>query len=546
MGINSMSLREYVKRNGLLWIGVFLFIGLCHGSMLLGDTVGIDTEDIIVRQGLFYDSWLITGRQGLVLLKKLMGNILFSPYLAGAMTIVFLTFACILWTWLFSRISGRESKAAILAFSLLLNASSILTEQLYFKLQAAEISLSFCLVAAALSLVYQGIGLLRLAKRGRGLFCLLCAAALNLITFSVYQVMVALFIFGAAACFFLFYFFGKSGVDGSGIDGSGHWGFIGIYVGVFLVSFGCNQIVTALFFSGSNYLSSQMQWMSRPLGDCLRDIGLHMEYVLIGGQIYRTILRLLHAVGIRSVLIGGQIYYDNNYGVFCLLTCAAVFLFIRKQATTRGGGKAVVLAILGLAGCLLAPFYMTIFCGGEQVIRSQLALPFALAFLAYACLLFFPKALPSCCILALCLLTGYQQMQYTMRLNYTDKVRYESDVRIASAIMEEIDRLEDEDYTYPVAFIGSHPAELNNSCLRGEPIGFSFFEWDTDVAPLGVYSTQRILGFMHTLGKDYMQADQEQMADALAFSEEMANWPAKGSVTLRNGVIIVKLSGYEE
>lgn len=548
-----MGLREYVKRNRWLWLCVFLFIGLCHGSMLLGDTVGIDTEDIIVRQGLFYDSWLLTGRQGLVLLKKLMGNIIFNPYLAGAMTLVFLTLACILWTWLFFCITGKENKAAILVFSLLLNASSILTEQLYFKLQAAEISFSFCLAAVALFLVYHGMGRLGdKKKRIYGLLCLSCAVFLNLVTFSAYQVMVALFIFGAAACFFLWYFFGDSGRkegvwraperrDGTGTGGKICRGFIGVYAGIFLVSFACNQVVTALFFSGSDYLSSQMLWTVRSAGDCLRDIGLHMEYVLIGGQVYRTILRLLHAVGIRSELIGGQIYYDNNYGIFCILICVAVFLFFRKRRK-----QGVVPAVLGVAGCLLAPFYMTFVCGGEQVIRSQLVLPFALAFLAYALLLFFPDSLPVYGILGLCLLTGYQQTQYTMLLNYTDKVRYESDVRIAAAIMEEINALEDEECTYPVVFVGSHPAELNNSCLRGEPIGYSFFEWDADIEPFGFFGTHRILDFMHTLGVDYMQADAAQTAEAVAFSEEMADWPGKGSVVLRNGVIIVKLSGYHE
>lgn len=535
-----MTLKEYVIKNRWLWFLVFLFTLLCHGSMLLGDTVGIDTEDLIVRHGMFYESWLTTGRQGLVVLKKLMGNVIFSPYLSGAMALVFLTLACILWTWLFSRITGKVNKAAVFVFSMLLNASSILTEQLYFKLQAAEISLSFCLTALSLSLVYGGRGLLAdKRKRLYGLLCLCGAVCLNLITFSAYQVLVALFIFGAAACFVLWYFFGNPGMGEGG--GKSCWRFIVIFAGIFFVSFVCNQVITALFFSGSDYLAAQIQWTSRPLGECLRDIGLHMEYVLIGGQAYRILLRLLHAVGVHSEMVGGQIYYDNNYGVFCILVCVAVVLYFRKR-----GKRGAVPAVTGVLGCLLAPFYMTFLCGGEQVIRSQLVLPFALAFLAYALLLFFPDSLPAYGVLALCLLTGYQQMQYTLRLNYTDQVRYESDVRIASAIMEEINRLEDGECSYPVVFIGSRQAELNTSCLRGEPIGYSFFEWDTAMEPPGFHNTMRILGFMHTLGVDYAQADPQQTAAAVEYSGGMADWPQEGSVVLRDGVIIIRLSGYGE
>lgn len=93
--------------------------------------------------------------------------------------------------------------------------------------------------------------------------------------------------------------------------------------------------------------------------------------------------------------------------------------------------------------------------------------------------------------------------------------------------------------------IGSHPAELNNSCIRGEVIGYSFFEWDTQVEPYGYFNTRRVLGFLHTLGANYVQGDMEQTKAALEYSESMSSWPAKESVTLHDGVIIIKLSSYE-
>lgn len=551
-----MRLRDYIEKNRLLWAAVFLFAGLCHGSMLFGNTVGIDTADLILLQSGFYESWLITGRQGLVLLKGLMGNRLYNPYLTGAYTLVFLTLSCILWTWLFARISGRESRAAAAAFSLLLNASAILTEQLYFRLQAAEISLSFCLTAAALYLVCRGRELY-LGGRGRAACLYLsCAVLLNLVTFSVYQAMAALFIFGSAACFFLFCFFGGSGA-GAEKEGKELWGFIGVYAGVFFISFLCDQAVTELFFSGSSYLSSQMRWGSRPVGECLRDILWHMECVMLGGQVYRTVLMLLGLAGIGVRMIGGQIYYHNNFGAFCVLTCIAV-----GRPLGRRRGRGLVPALLGVAGCLLAPFYMTFLCGGEQVMRSQLVLPFALAFLAYVLLLFFPLGgrgrgegaaaagiprrsawpgkLSACCAAALCVLTVYQQLQYTLLLDYTDRVRFESDARAASLMMEKINGLEDGECSYPVAFVGKRQAELNKSCLRGETIGISFFEID---AEFGVFGTQRILGFMHALGADYTPSDEGQFAEAVEYSAEMSSWPREGSVMLHEGVIVVKLAG---
>ena len=105
-----MNLLDYLKKNRVLWILAFLFMCLCHGTMLMGNAIGIDTEDIINLQGAFYGGWLTTGRQGLVLLKKLSDNVMFNPQLAGAATLILLTAACILWTYLFTYISKKRIK----------------------------------------------------------------------------------------------------------------------------------------------------------------------------------------------------------------------------------------------------------------------------------------------------------------------------------------------------------------------------------------------------------------------------------------------------
>ena len=172
-------------------------------------------------------------------------------------------------------------------------------------------------------------------------------------------------------------------------------------------------------------------------------------------------------------------------------------------------------------------------------------MPFALGFLAYVLILMAEADRRLVyALIVLCIIGGYAQLNVTLRLNYTDSVRYAGDVRIATSIMEEINRLEDEQHSYPVIFIGKHHAELNNSCVQGELIGYSFFEWDTDVEPYSFFSTRRILGFMHTLGGNYAQGNERQFANALEYSQSMNNYPTKGSIKLHDGCIIVKLSDH--
>ena len=143
-----------IQKKCSLWIVVFLLAVFSHGTMLLGGSIGIDTEDIIALQSAFYEGWLSVGRQGLVFLKWLFGTSIFNPQLAGVMTLLFLTVACMFWTSLFSCISGKSSPLATFIFSALLLVSPMITEQVYFKLQSMEVTFGFCLMAVSLFFVY--------------------------------------------------------------------------------------------------------------------------------------------------------------------------------------------------------------------------------------------------------------------------------------------------------------------------------------------------------------------------------------------------------
>ncbi|MBD5451109.1 MAG: hypothetical protein HDR25_00565 [Lachnospiraceae bacterium] len=504
-----MRFYEYAKQKYHLWLTVFL-IALCsHGTMMFSNSVGIDTEDIITLKDLFYNGWLSVGRQGLVLLKALLGTKVFNPYLAGAASLFFITMTCFLWTYLFSYISQKDNLAAELLFSVLLIVSPLMTEQFYFKLQSMEVTAGFCLTAVSLFLLYRAAEF----DCGRERYALTIGSALlNLVLFSLYQVMLALFIFGAAACFFLHYFVRENR------ERSILMRFAVLSPVVFLVSFIGNQVITAIWFgTGMTYLTTQSAWFSLPLRDCL--------------------LRILNHTG--RIAISWGLHYTKFYPIGCLLLVILVICLVKKRADNKG----LFLGIFSLLMVMGGPLYMTVICAGEPVLRSQLVMPFALGFLAYVLILLAGhNRRLMYALIVLCIIAGYGQLNVTLRLNYTDMVRYESDVRIAASIMEEINKLEDDTHSYPVIFIGKHHAELNNSCVQGELIGYSFFEWDTDIEPYSFFSTRRILGFLHTLGGNYAQGNEQQFGEAIAYSQGMNNWPMRGSIKLHDGYIIVKLS----
>lgn len=505
----KMALCRYVKKRYSMWLAVLILAIGGQGTILLGGRVGIDTEILLALQEPFYDSWLSIGRFGLVLLKHLTRTTLFNPYMAGALTLLMLMAACILWTYLFATISGKDDGAAAFVFSALLVVSPILTEQFYFKLQSAEVAAGFALTAMALlwtfrAAFYEGDVRLKYAMAAGAVF-------IDVIVFGIYQVMVPLSIFGICACLFLYCFLNEEGNVRNLKKLAAYHAF------AFAAGFAANQIITSIWFSdGNGYLNTQIYWFSQTYKDCLTNIYWH----------------------VKDVMTGRGLYYSRIYAVCCLLLSGTVLaLFLKKRKSGMWFGLCCLLLVIA------APFYMTVLCATAPVMRSQLVLPFALAFMPYALfLLWTNRRVPIYLLAVLCGISCFGGMKAAMRLGYTDRVRYEGDVRLAYSIMDELDRLEDDAHSYPVVFVGKREAVLNNSCVRSETIGYSFFEMDTEVEPYGFFNTRRIVCFMHTLGGNYAIGNADQLVMAREYARDMACYPKEGSIAVNDGCIIVKLS----
>lgn len=508
-----MSFTEYLKKYKFIWLSVILFNVICHSFMLLNSSVGIDTEAILFDPQGLYTGWLNTGRAGLVLLKYLTGTYHFNVYVAGIGTIFFLSLSCALWTYLFYKITGKESGLIIVIFSGILSSSPILTEQMYFKLQAMEVAICFCLVAISVYLSHR----FALQKKWG---CFLASLPFSIIAFASYQAFNGLYLFGAVASFLLYYYFDYLESD-KDISTSRMWFYIMRFAGCFFTAFLVNQIITKLFFDKSTYLDGMSVWKSESIGTCVINIIKH----------------------VGKVLLARHSFYTFTFVIFVLVTmilCGRALLQHKLK-----NGKYLGVTVVALL--FMAPFFLTIICGKEPVVRSQLIFPFTLSFMAYILFLFdieklqFSRLIKICSIL-LCMGTVAFQLKYTWELNYTDNVRYQGDVKLASAIMEEIDKLQDEENSYSLLFMGKQKAALNESCAFGETIGYSLFDWDADVEPKGFYNSRRVVGLMNYLGAEYKSIPIEKVKGITEKCIGMNSWPMEGSIQFIDGVIVVKLS----
>ncbi|HBA50730.1 MAG TPA: hypothetical protein DCZ91_23620 [Lachnospiraceae bacterium] len=545
-------------RSRLFLTGLLVF--LVHGARMNAGIIGIDTEDLLHLQDDFYGGWLHTGRQGLVFLKYFLGNAQYNPFFSGTMTVLLFAVSVAAFLSLWDRAGRPAGLWGWGCGALLWVSHPAMAEQFYFSLQGMEICLGIGLTALALYFSFRW-------ARGDGAFWAVGGGGILLLTFSVYQIFVVLYIFGTVALL-LCQALGEV-AEGGKPEGKGLFKHVVPYCAVFLGAFLLNTVITRLFFGSSDYLQNQIYWGHASVKDCLHAIAGHVVKAFTGY---------------------GSIFYHPGLGVLALFDFVLLYAFLARLCPEKGSGKAVILFFY--LAMLATPFMMTVLLGGMPAMRSQMVLPAMTGFLGYLgiwlaqrqeldpgiqqesgpgiqqepcvgiqrdsgsgiqqepCTGIQQKRLyPSrqhgvllCSMAAVCLISGSIQAKVTGRLYYTDWCRYEQDAALGRSVIERIEQVMPEGEPLPVMVVGGREFSGNNACVTGEVIGRSFFSYDREVEPVPFWSTRRVLGFLHTLGADYVQAPKERAGEALDSSADMPVWPGEGSVQVKNGMIIVKLS----
>ncbi|MBO5336144.1 MAG: glucosyltransferase domain-containing protein [Lachnospiraceae bacterium] len=529
-------MKEYMEkyRSHIILMGLFVF--LIHGAKLNSNIVGIDTEDLIQYREEFYSGWLDTGRQGLVLLKGLMGNLTFNPYFAGLLTLLCFALAVSVFLMLWDKVGnwGKQQKISVISWTFcgaLWISHPIMTEQFYFTLQSAEICISIFLTALALYLVYEwqckADGTIR--RLGKHVWMPLVSILLLLLTFSVYQIFVVVYICGTVSLILLQSV--SNACEEQNFEMDRLLFPIVPYASVFLVAFGLNSLVTGCFFQSSDYLDNQILWG--------KDNGINNFRAILG-----------HVL--KSMTGYEGIYYNCGFGILSVLAVVLLLFVVKKRAIKKG--VAVVLFFY-LFSFLSTPYLMTIVIGGTPAYRSQLVLPMATGFLAYLVIGFLGifqegrklqigMSALYCVLFVGCIIGLWQQIQTTFSLYYTDSMRYEQDIALARDLIVRIEKERISEGMDEVALVvvGSKPFVGNQSCVEGETIGTSLFDHDAHAEPMYYWSTKRVLGLFHVLGVDYEIAPQDRFDHAIDYSYYMSSWPMDDCVKDQEGIIIVKLS----
>lgn len=484
--------------------GFFLLLG--YGLKLFGNTFSIDTQSMISVPDALYGSWYELGRYGLILLKKVTGLYWYNNVLSSFLTVVCFGAAALAWSYLLHAVAPEKNRSRPAFFIIPLVCSPVLAEQLGFLLQGPEITLSMMFVALSLLCVFRGSSHSG-AKRAA---CYITALVLAFVAFSVYLAMVTLFIAGTAFIYVVRF----TGNERRSKQR-------GVWVALCVVCFACayalyaaiNRIVmSVLGIEPSSYTSDQSRWGKDSVGDIAQAVLLHAKDMYTGSGIFYTLI-----ASVTFVLF-------------------LVVLIVRIGRHEIG----VISLLIGVAICV-SPMLMSVILGSTPSVRTELSYAFAFAFAVFYIAGYVSSLIPAGLIVSwVCVAAiGLNQGFIVNRIFYTEAVTYGQDVQLSYEIKTRIDDLGyGETPELPVVFVGSHVPQRNNDCYDSSQlalVGRSLYEITFSTA----HGTWVKNQFLNAQGVKYEYPSSAQMDKANAIVQSMPHWPAKGSVAVHDGLIIV-------
>lgn len=506
MVLNTISLEigdfiKYLKRN-ILWLffALIVFMGV-YGAWVFNTNPRIDTWALINQPDWKYN-WAEIGRWGLLASETFWGISKYNPFVYTFFGYIFIYFSGIVYGYLFWRFcKGNEFVFSI--FTVLAFLHPINAEQFYFDLQLFQIGWAYILVAIACGLAHYGI-------TQKSVIAMVASSILSIWSFASYQAFLFIYIATVIGIFLFRYCY-----DETRINGVGWIKYLVAHVALFFVSTALYLIITKCFFWKSDYLNGQVLWgqLSRS------EVIAHLIYVM---KLYFT---------------ENSVFYDCTYSV---IACLTIVLCIYDTIACKKDlfSKAIfVLAVIILQIC---PFLLTIYMADRPASRAMLVYPFVIGLdilLLFSRKYKFRIIRAIMCVLAVMLV--WLKAGDTSRLVYTDIIRSQEDVRVATSVYDMSKALSKDK---PIVVIGNYYNTLNESCVRGELIGLSALNFLSNLEPKYYFSTLGLIDSMKNLGFDFVYPSTEMFLDARVIASQMPSWPSDGCVVDAGDFIVVKLN----
>ena len=501
---------RFIKQRKVFSVFILLASFLTYGCQLLYYRISID-NDFLLNDHSYINFHIVIKRTTNVILKYILDYERFNPYVTAFVTIFLIAIFAIVWSFVFnSAISGTKKNTSkyFWILPILFISYPTLAEQFCFLMQSVEVSIAIALCGLSIYCFNEYILNNKFFKFY--IFAIIFAS----LAFGSYQAIVGLFISGVLA-YFIIWFFNK--------DQSKKYNYmkiISLYLVGFIISlilYYCFASIIYLIFvgNGDDYIDNQFKWGILSFKKCIIDIIYYIKYMTFEKNVFSNIL-------------------------FYPISIAILDINIIKLIQNKCSCLEFILIIFATLAFIISPFIMPIALGSYIVPRIQLTMPFWLGFSLFYIISSVNKKVLLYSLLILSFFVAYRNIQKCVQLFYTGYIVYQEDVQLINKISYDIDKkVGQNNPSMPVMYVGKVDARIPNSCVKGEVLGASEFDWYPEEI-LGV--TSRVYCLAKSIGYNYLLPTNEQAIKAKESSENMPVWPQEGSVDVRDGVVIVKLS----
>ncbi len=487
----------YIVKHPLCSSMMLAGVLLSFGSYAFATDYYVDSEVVINIPGTHYN-WLEIGRYGLVITRKLLGTSWYNPYYTGILLLLFLWLTGMTFSYVAGKLFPKLTAPVTALAGLIFIAYPTFAEQYYFHFQSAEIAFGLWLSMIAMVLFYYFV-------KERNVFCFVITLPIYILTFAIYQSFLPL-----TLCTYLAIFLSvvmQKDTDNSIIN-RGVFGSILHFVIAFAVSQGINKIC----FPASGYLNDQVIWTSgMSFADALLAVATSCLRMLTGQSIFYTAILLVAVI-------------------------AVIAAFLRYRNLEK---HQIILGALSALGITITPFILTLLMGENTAIRSQFTYSLAAVFLllfAFQTLLDKMPAFKHGRLVATAVL-------FTFAVTQISTVRYiwnaheyvaDYDRETATNIMKIMyDSFVVDGGQAGTVFWGYlQPESPFDKELEGSPsyLFTSVFNLEHNTEPYCFFSTNRILGYMESMGHTFTFPTSRTMTVSEYIMEEipLPAFPEKG------------------
>lgn len=427
----------------------------------------VDSEVVINIPGTNYN-WLEIGRYGLVLTRKLLGTGWYNPYYTGILMLLFLWLTGISFSYLAGKLFPRLDTSLSTLGSLIFITYPTFTEQYYFHFQSAEIAFGLWISILAMLLFYQFV-------KEQHLLCFILSLPIYILTFAIYQSFIPLALCGYLAIFLAIVL--QTDTELSTIKRS-------IFGSIlhFVIAFAISQGINKLCFPASGYLNNQVIWTS-------------------GTSLVESFKGVVTAC--LRMLTGQGLFYTAILLIAVVSAFASFFYFHGMEAYK------IILGILSVIGIAITPFILTLLMGHNTAVRSQFTYSLAAIFLLlFAAQTVFDKkpTFKYGKLLAAIILLAFTVTQISTVRFIWKAHEYVADYDRETAT--DVMKIMYDSFTVDTGVAGImfwgylQPESPYDDELVGSPsyLFTSVFNLEHNMEPYCFFSTNRILGYMESMG----------------------------------------------